>query len=208
MEKLIHDPQKQAEFLGDLDQLQLSPSSHIFDSASERFVEKWHGEYRELMEYFKMEWLIQNRNWYGRFAKRTPSTNNALESNNRVLKDEQTLRERMDLAQFRVKLFDVVRQWSTEFESGLNYIKNDSPKIDLKLWTDGYNWARSNAKVHSFLKENLIIHSSSDTSKYIICELRKKKRYYSLFITRSLILIIHQILIHRCGKISNSSKNI
>lgn len=201
-EKLIHDPRMQSQFLGDLDQLQLSPSSHVFDRASELFVEKWQRDFCELVEYFKMEWLIQNRNWYEGFEKLTPSTNNALESNNRVLKDEQTLRERMDLAQFRVKVFDVVRQWSTEYKSGLNQMKNDNPKIDLKLWTDGYNWAKSNAKVYSLLKENRIIHSSSDTGKQILSELRE------FFINQSLFLVLHQNLIHRCGKISNNTKNI
>lgn len=165
MESQIRDRHKQTEFLADLDKLQLSPSSEIFGKASKLFCEKWHPHSRELIDYFRDEWLIQNRNWYEGIAKRVPSTNNALESSNRLIKDEQTLRERMDIAQFRVKLFEMVKQWSTMYESGLNDVNNNDPKIDLKLWTDGYNWAKSNVKFKSLIVEDRTIHRPAISRK-------------------------------------------
>lgn len=104
--------------------------------------------------------VIQNPNWYEGFAKRTPSTNNALESKNRLIKDEGTLRERMDLGQFRIKLFEMLRKWSVEYQSGLNKMNNETPNIVLKLWTDGYNWAKSNVKSSTVIEKNQTIYRS------------------------------------------------
>lgn len=158
MEAHIHDKKERSEFLIDLHSLQVAPSIPTFDIAVRLFKEKWQPRQQELIKYMEDEWLNKNRNWFEGFAKRTPSTNNALESFNRVVKDEQTLRERMDISQFRVKLFEMVKQWGFEYKSGLNKIHNDSPNIDLKLWTDGYNWAKSNVKFHCVAEANKIIH--------------------------------------------------
>lgn len=35
-----------------------------------------------------------------------------------IMHIEQTFRERTDLAQFRIKLFEMVRKWSIEYDSG------------------------------------------------------------------------------------------
>lgn len=91
-------------------------------------------------------WLVKNPNWFEGFAHKTPTTNNALESFNNVIKREQTLRQRIDLAQFRVVLFDMVRQWTVEYEKGLNKVSLDQ-SISLELWTNSYNFARSNIKI-------------------------------------------------------------
>lgn len=162
MEKHIHSTPKRLEFINDLHKLQLSQSSEIFDAASELFVEKWMPESKELLDYFRNEWLIKNRNWYEGFAKRVPSTNNSLEAFNRVVKDEQTLRARMDLAQFRIKVFEMVRQWSVEYASGLNKVNNswynkdkdDELMLDLPMWTASYNWANLNVAVQTIRTED------------------------------------------------------
>lgn len=112
----------------------------------------------ELVSYFEDEWLIQNRIWHEGFKLKTPSHNNALEAFNRVIKDEQTLRERLDFSQFRVILFNMVHQWSVEYSSGLNKINMGAPTIELKMWTEGYNFARSNVKVVSERHGNQIIY--------------------------------------------------
>jgi len=49
------------------------------------------------MAYFKGQWLDNNEGWYEGHAFRHPSTNNGLESCNRVVKDEDTLRSRLPL---------------------------------------------------------------------------------------------------------------
>lgn len=131
----------------------------MFDVGANLFLKKWQAVSTDLVTYFEKEWLVQNRNWYEGFRRHTPSTNNALEAFNKVIKDEHTLRERLELSHFRVILFSMVEQWSTEYSSGLNTLNSGAPKIELNSWTDGYNFARSNIKITSEQKENKIIYT-------------------------------------------------
>lgn len=97
----------------------------------------------------KEMWMIASNikypNWFEAIAMRVPSTNNAFESFNRVIKDEQTLRDRLELKVFRIKAFEMVKQWSVEYDAVLK-IFNDRPKIDLFLWTMAYEWSIANIK--------------------------------------------------------------
>lgn len=146
-------------FSDDLDNLQLARSAEMFNYASKLFLHKWKQISPSLVEYFEKEWLIENPNWYEGFRAKTPSTNNALESTNKVIKDEHTLRERLEFSQFRVVLFDMIRQWSIEYSSGLNKINNVAPSMNLNLWTIGYNFAKSNVKIKQNRIRNEIIYS-------------------------------------------------
>lgn len=161
--KYIKCKKKQTEFLMDLDKLQLSRSSEEFEQASNLFVEKWELVSEELVQYFTQEWLVQNRNWYEGYSKNTPSTNNALESYNRLIKDEQTLRERFDLSHFRVVIFAMITQWSKEYDENLNSINNGHPDIGLKWWTAGYQFARSNTKIAQAKRGNKTIFTIHTT---------------------------------------------
>lgn len=148
--KLIVHISIQFYSLDTLDKLQLARNPEDFDAASTLFMAKWRVKYSKLIDdYFESEWLTKNRNWYEGFRIKTPSTNNALESFNNVIKNEHTMRERLDISQFRVVLFKMIEQWSVEYTSNLNSINNGAPKIDLSLWTSGYNFARSNVKIKS-----------------------------------------------------------
>lgn len=148
-----------------MDILQLSRNPSQFDEASDLLMDKWQQISVELVNFFENEWLHQNRNWYEGFSKRTPSQNNALESRNNVIKNEQTLRERLDLSQFRVVLLGMVHQWSTEYVNGLNEMNFDAPKIELKHWTAGYNFARSNFNITSNEIEDKIVYTISLNDK-------------------------------------------
>lgn len=143
--------------------MQLAQSDDIFKAASELFLLKWSKQSEGLTTYFKKEWLILHKNWHEGYRKKTPSTNNAQESHNKNIKDEHTLRERLELSEFRVVLFAMVEQWSVEYSSGLNKINNDAPAIELGWWTDGYNFARSNVKITSARCENKITYSIPTT---------------------------------------------
>lgn len=156
--QFIRDTKKQNEFLADIDNLQISKCRDDFKRACELFLDKWRPVSNDLVEYFTNEWCIQNPNWYEGFAIMTPSTNNALESFNRVIKDEQTLRELMDLSQFRFVLFNMIKQYSTEYVAGLNKRNVGQPTIELKMWTNGYNFARSNIKITSSRRGNSITY--------------------------------------------------
>lgn len=130
-------------------------------------MDKWKRISVDLVRYFESEWLVKNRNLYEGFAKRTPSQNIDLESRNNVIKNDQTLRERLDLSQFRVVWFDMMKQWSIEYVSGLNEMNFGAPKIELKDWTAGYKFAKSNTKITSLISDDTIsytvpIHSATD----------------------------------------------
>lgn len=84
----IKDLAKQARFLSDLDHLQVAKIPEIFDIALDLFMKKWRAESEKMMDYFEREWVQKCPNWYEAFAKRIPSTNNGLESRNRLIKDE------------------------------------------------------------------------------------------------------------------------
>lgn len=156
----LKEVKKQNEFLSDLEQLQVAKSTAIFDIAVELFMAKWRAESEPLIEYFENQWVLKNRFWYEAFALLIPSTNNALEAKNRLIKDEHTLRERMDLGKFRFTLFAMVESWSNAYVSGLDSIAKDAPHIEMKMWTEGYNFAKANGKVTSRRRGNTIIYRS------------------------------------------------
>lgn len=152
---------KQTQFLSDLEKLQVAKSPEIFEIALELFINKWRVEAEGLIDYFERQWVEKNRNWYESFAKCVPSTNNALESNNRLIKDEHTLRERMELGKFRVALFEMMETWSVSYEAGIKTVVLDAPEIKLELWTAGYNFAKQNIKITSSRRGNSITYRSA-----------------------------------------------
>lgn len=143
MPKYIRNKKQRFELLDDLDMLQLSKNNETFDRAATLFVEKWRIVSADAMDYFTLEWLRKNRFWYEGVKVNTPSTNNAIEVANRIIKDEHTLRERFDLGQFRTVLFQMMESWSLAYVNGEKEFHN-SPEIELKRWTDAYTWAKQN----------------------------------------------------------------
>ncbi|KAL0831843.1 hypothetical protein ABMA28_001373 [Loxostege sticticalis] len=73
----------------------------------------------------------------------SPSTNNALEAFNKVIKDSNTFRERLQLSRFLFLAKKMVNEWSIKYtqEPVEKYVA-ESPEISLKDWTDSYNWAK------------------------------------------------------------------
>lgn len=159
----IKDVRKQTQFLCDLDKLQVSKTDEIFHVALRLFIDKWGEVSTEFMDYFEREWVTKNPNWYEAFMKCVPSTNNALESRNRVEKDEHTLRERMDIGKFRIVLFKMVETWSISYTSGMKPVNIDAPAITLALWTKGYHFAKSNEKITSTRRGNRIVYHTGNT---------------------------------------------
>jgi len=107
------------------------------------------------IEYFRSEWLTSRNGWYEGTLHFTPRTNNALEATNRVIKDENTFRERLPLSRFKVSSFETVEKWSKSYERGLKQY-SDMQTISLDLWTHGYQWAKSNKSILSTESGNLI----------------------------------------------------
>lgn len=140
------DKKKISEILADIDKLQLSKSNEVFDKAAVFFVAKWEKVVPEFMEYFQSEWLQKNRFWYEGARHFTASTNNALESDNRVIKEEYSLGVRYDLAHYRSVLFKIIETCSLNYVDGTKEI-HSSPEIELKLWTNAYVWAKNDVSM-------------------------------------------------------------
>jgi hypothetical protein len=141
-------PENKARVLEDIEKLQKVSSQELFGKATNLFFEKWNTKEDSFLLYFEAEWINSNSNWYEGFRHFTPSTNNCLESSNKVIKDEDTLRERMPMGRFKVVVFEMVEKWSRSYKNNLKKI-DKTPKIDLPTWTSAYQWAKSKKKVLS-----------------------------------------------------------
>lgn len=95
---------------------------------------------------FSGQWFTTHQNWFEGVAHRVPSTNNALESFNLVVKKESTFRERLPLARFLTVCGMAVEKWSNEYRNK-DRVFEERTTIDLPLWTGAYQWAKSGKEV-------------------------------------------------------------
>jgi len=75
------------------------------------FIHKWTTlNQLEFLEYMNARWFSTHSNWFeGEAESITPSTNNALESFNNVIKKEHTFREKLTVARFRAMIINMIR---------------------------------------------------------------------------------------------------
>ena len=92
---------------------------------------------KEVIEYVKKQWINKNVGWYKGYAVGFPSTNNALEANSRLIKDEANFRERKPVGQFLTITTDIIRKCSQQQVSrNTNYTPfAQEPAITLDMWT-------------------------------------------------------------------------
>jgi hypothetical protein len=108
---LIDDANDRIRIDRDIKMLQASSSPEIFHSVFALFEVRW-SKYKEFVNYFKAEWYNTQPNWYEGYAPGLPSTNNALEATNRVIKDENTFGERLQFSRFLVCALELAENWS------------------------------------------------------------------------------------------------
>lgn len=139
--------------LSDVDKLQLSQSPEIFNRASNLFLKKYN-KYKSFCRYFSDVWLKDNPNWYeGCTPIPSPSTNNALESWNSLIKREKSFRNRYPMNQFLDLFLEWHLEWSQEYSSGAKAVI-EVPTVTLDLFTKSYNWARLNKPLKSITDDN------------------------------------------------------
>lgn len=169
VEKFFKNSKRQLEVMHDLDHLQIAKSKEVFDKAAQFFIDKWKEANSEFCDYFEKEWLKKNRLWYEGVQNHVPSTNNALESANKVIKDRHTVRELFDLSRFRQVLFQMINEWSMLYTYGQKEFFTN-PNVDLKLWTEAYNWARQNVNIHSSNEQDHVIYKVETMNNIIIVD--------------------------------------
>lgn len=133
--------------LSDLTFLQLIATVSYFETALDLFLKKWENE-ADFVAYFKEEWINQNPNWYEGAMQNVPSTNNALEATNRVLKDDVTGRERLSIGEFISVLADMISRYSRRSTTDLKM--SLTPSIPNLTWSAAHKWAKEN---HTLVKK-------------------------------------------------------
>nr|XP_049693186.1 uncharacterized protein LOC110379661 [Helicoverpa armigera] len=147
---------EQKSVLIDVEALHNAASLDVFNAASQAFLEKWKTQ-TTFVKYMEEEWFRKNRNWFLGAAPMSPSTNNALESFNRNIKDHNTLREQFPLSRFLSVATDMVAQWSLA-----NSSLPEAPTIELRQWTEAYVWAKKSINIE-------IVASDPTKTVYLIC---------------------------------------
>lgn len=104
--------------LEDIRKMHLAPNKTTFNLMSKLFCEKWSDVESNFVSYFKREWLSAHCNWFEGAAHYTPSTNNALESHNAVIKRKITLRRRLPMNEFLKCMLDMTTDASKQLKSG------------------------------------------------------------------------------------------
>ena len=109
---LIADEATRKEIREDIEILQLVRSEAAFLKASELWRRKWSSpDVATFTDYFFSNWIQENNGWFEGRAPGYPSTNNALEATNNVIKNEGTFRERLPIAQFVTLAMATVADW-------------------------------------------------------------------------------------------------
>jgi hypothetical protein len=139
------------EVRDDISTLQLARSSEEFEVAKELWNRKYqkNPSTKDFQKYFHEEHLKRRAVWYERVANCFPSTNNGLESTNRWIKDQGTLRSRLPMALMIQFLSDQSKSWSFEQRPYTPNFKSlaFTPTIGLQIQTEAFNWIRQKQEI-------------------------------------------------------------
>lgn len=112
---------------------------------SSLFCKKWESMERNFIEYFQKQWLRVHCNWFEGAADYTPSTNNALESHNAIIKWKITLRQRLPLNQFLIAMAELTTEISTQFFKNQRAFASE-PTIPNAMMTEAALMQQENFK--------------------------------------------------------------
>jgi hypothetical protein len=102
------------------------------------------------------------------YAVGFPSTNNALEVTNNVIKNETTFRERLSMGRFLVVVEDkIIRKWSTLRDpTKLNYrLFKQEIEISPKLWQLVYSLCLEKREVVNITRNYVCEHNYKESSE-------------------------------------------
>lgn len=120
--------------IDDIKKMQLAQNRKVFDHMAKLFCKKWGELESNFIEYFKAQWLGIHSNWFEGAANYTPSTNNALESHNAVIKRKITFRKRLPLNKFLITMKQMTEDISRQIFDKTRIIAKD-PTIKKEMWT-------------------------------------------------------------------------
>lgn len=153
--------------LDDIRKIQLASNKNAFLMMTNLMCAKWLPIESEFVQYFQKEWLGSHCNWYEGAAVYNPSTNNALESYNAVIKRSITMRKRLPLNQFLTCISKLMNEISQQFTSGEREIVN-KPAVHNNLMREAALLRQKEFKAFK-AKANVptyIVPSSNCPAKY------------------------------------------
>lgn len=116
--------------------LQQAPEKKIFFFMAKIFCAKWKPIEADFIKYFEKHWLGVHCNWFEGASVYTPSTNNAQEAVNNVIKTKVTLRRRLPMNQFMLSMMKLISEYSAELGNETREYSKE-PKIGTKMWGEG-----------------------------------------------------------------------
>lgn len=120
----------------DISLLQQAPDKKLFSFMAKMFCAKWRPNEPKFIEYFEAQWLGVHCNWFEGAAVYTPSTNNAQESVNNVIKMKVTLRKRLPMNQFMASMMKLISEYSEALSNEKTQFAEE-PKISSQTWGEG-----------------------------------------------------------------------
>lgn len=117
----------------DIDLLQQAPDQRTFAFMTELFCAKWQSIESKFIKYFQKQWLGNHCNWFEGAAIYTPSTNNAQEAVNGVIKRKITLRKRLPMNQFMTSMANLISDYSKELSNGTREFAKETT-IHSSIW--------------------------------------------------------------------------
>lgn len=153
--------------LDDIRKIQLAANKNTFLMMTNLMCEKWLLIEPDFVEYFKKEWLGGHCNWFEGAAIYTPSTNNALESHNAVIKRSITMRKRLPLNQFSTCISKLMSEISKQFMSGEREIVS-KPAVHKNLMREAALLQQANFKAFKAKSQvpTYIVPSSNCPAKF------------------------------------------
>ena len=139
---MIKEKDIRHKILSNIDTIQLAQSKVIFDQLVKLFTEKYSNQ-KDFIEFFKQQHVQKNYNWFEGASIKSPSTNNALEGTNAIIKSNYTHRDRLPLGRFFSMVIEMVSDWSSQRSPGQNKkIFRTTVVPTLKEWTDAYHFSK------------------------------------------------------------------
>ena len=143
--KQMKDPFNNDQVKADVRSLSEITSGVEFEHAVSLFLRHWQGAKKEheFVAYFQEQYLGRHRSWYvGVNDPGLPTTNNALESHNRKLKEEGTQHKLTSIGVFLKKMSVLLQHYSVELcDQFPNF-----PTIPNQVWEDAQVWGKDYAR--------------------------------------------------------------
>lgn len=143
--QLFVSKMNKSSIIEDIRKMHLAPNKSTFTMMSNLFCKKWIEIEKSFVEYFQKEWLHMHCNWFEGAAQYTPSTNNALESHNAVIKRKITLRRRLPMNEFLKCMREMTSDASKQLQQGEHKVATE-PNVTKKIYEEAALMCQQNFK--------------------------------------------------------------